>query len=79
MMVEQRDASMEENIDSVVTQGGDLAHQVVQSKGEDSDGSVGLVTLLLGDGSSPEIILENVGQRHVRSEVPAEHEVRSGQ
>ena len=71
LVVEQRHASVQENIDGVVTQGGNLSQQVIETEGEDSDGPVGLVALLLGDGSPPEIILENVPQWNVGSQVPA--------
>ena len=55
----------------MVAQRRHLGQQVVEAEGEDRDGPVGLVALLLGDGSPPEIILENVPQWNVGSQVPA--------
>lgn len=54
---------MEEDVTEVVAERVELPEEVVESEGEDSERSVGLVRAAVGEGSSPKVIVKELSER----------------
>lgn len=61
--------TVEYDVDQMVADRVESPQPVVPAEGEDREGTVGLVTLLLGHGRAPEVVLEESGPGDVGPEV----------
>ena len=70
-MIEEGDGGVQQDVGEVVAEGRELVRQVVEAEAEHGQRAVALVALLLHHRRAPEVVLEQVGERHVRPQVSA--------
>jgi len=66
---EEGHQGVEEEVGEVVAEGREAVEEIVQAIGEDAEGAVGFVRLLLGHGDTPEVVLENLKDGRFGSDV----------